>query len=239
MHPISAVRLDRRGLAAIGAGIRAWAAECVCPVGGEPLDVVRVKAMAERMGYHFIGHHPVMPNLRKTAQPFHATRCFENSFHQFMIPSDIQAVQEWPDPVEKRNETEQQAIRRPGRIATYLTIAAILLAVMSSALVLMRRPERSHRRVRIGVDQAAPYSLKFSFKGNSERDEQVPFTRGCGEQDTACPTHGNIDGVTALFLYNFTQFVEWPVEIFDDSSLPLHICPGHRVRLSPANWRRL
>lgn len=28
----------------------------------------------------------------------------------------------------------------------------------------------------------------------------------------------------ALFLYNFTQFVEWPVEAFTDSSAPLLIC---------------
>ena len=30
--------------------------------------------------------------------------------------------------------------------------------------------------------------------------------------------------VKALFLYNFTQFVEWPVEAFKDASEPLTIC---------------
>ena len=30
--------------------------------------------------------------------------------------------------------------------------------------------------------------------------------------------------VKALFLYNFTQFIEWPVEAFKDASEPLAIC---------------
>ena len=70
VHPITAVCLDDRGLVAIRAGIRSGAAECLRPVSREPLDVIWVEAMAERMGHHLIGHHPVMPGLGKTAKSF-------------------------------------------------------------------------------------------------------------------------------------------------------------------------
>lgn len=43
---------------------------------------------------------------------------------------------------------------------------------------------------------------------------------------TAIPVGGEMEEyrVKALFLYNFTQFIEWPSESFKDASDPLTIC---------------
>lgn len=37
--------------------------------------------MAERMRYDLIGHYTRVPGVSKAAQPFLATRCFEDSLH--------------------------------------------------------------------------------------------------------------------------------------------------------------
>jgi hypothetical protein len=44
-----------------------------------------VEAMAERMGHDVVCHHPIMPGVSKTAQPFVATRCLEDSLHAPMM----------------------------------------------------------------------------------------------------------------------------------------------------------
>jgi hypothetical protein len=44
-----------------------------------------VEAMAERMGYDVVGHHPLMPGVSKTTQAFVATRCLEDRLHVSMM----------------------------------------------------------------------------------------------------------------------------------------------------------
>jgi hypothetical protein len=47
--PLAAVHLDDGGLVTIGAGICAGSTECLGPVSGESLGMLRVEAVAERM----------------------------------------------------------------------------------------------------------------------------------------------------------------------------------------------
>jgi len=50
-------------------------------MSGESFHMLGVKAMAERMADHVVGHHPTMPGAGKTAQAVHSTRRLENSLH--------------------------------------------------------------------------------------------------------------------------------------------------------------
>src|SRR5213593_4116852 len=75
------MHLDYGGLVTIGIGIRGRATECLRPVGGESLDMLGVKAVAERMGDHLVGHYPTMPGVSKTAQAVVATRRLEDGLH--------------------------------------------------------------------------------------------------------------------------------------------------------------
>src|SRR5262249_47593971 len=77
--------LDDAGFVAIGIGIRSRATECLGPVSGESLNMLGMKAMAERMGHYVVGHHPLMPSVSKTNQAVVATRCLEDSLH---VPQD-------------------------------------------------------------------------------------------------------------------------------------------------------
>jgi hypothetical protein len=79
------VDLDRGGLATIGIGIGGRATECLSPVSGEPLDMLGMESVAERMGDHVVGHHPTMPGIGKTAQAVAASGRFEDSLHASMM----------------------------------------------------------------------------------------------------------------------------------------------------------
>ena len=50
-------------------------------MSGESFHMLGVKAMAERMADHVVGHHPTMPGAGKTAQAVHSTRGLEDSLH--------------------------------------------------------------------------------------------------------------------------------------------------------------
>ena len=73
------------GLVTVGIGIRGRATERLSPVSGESLNMVGVEAVAERMGDHFVGHHPAVRGVGKTAQAGDATRCLEDSLHASMM----------------------------------------------------------------------------------------------------------------------------------------------------------
>ena len=78
---IPAVHPDNCGFVTIGVGIRSRATECLSPISREALDMLGVKAMAERMGHDVVGHHPLMPGVCKTAQPVLTTRGLEHGLH--------------------------------------------------------------------------------------------------------------------------------------------------------------
>ena len=95
---VTAVHLDDGGLVTIRAGIRAGATECLGPVSGEPLDMLGMEAVAERMADHVIGHHPAMPRVGKTAQAVFATRCLKDCLHASivtMLPSPGKTMAEF------------------------------------------------------------------------------------------------------------------------------------------------
>src|SRR5438270_2617801 len=85
MLPVAAVHLDDGGLVTIRVGIRAGATECLGPVSSEPLDMLGMEAVAERMRNHVVGHHAPMPSAGKTAQAVVATSRLEDSLHASMM----------------------------------------------------------------------------------------------------------------------------------------------------------
>lgn len=66
MRAVAAVHADYRGLVPEGVGVTVRASERLRPVSGEALAVIGMEAMAEGVADHFVGHHPVMPRIRKT-----------------------------------------------------------------------------------------------------------------------------------------------------------------------------
>jgi len=83
--PVPAVHLDDGGFVTIGIGIRGRATERLGPISGESLEMLRVEAMAERMRYDVVRHHPLMPGVSQTAQAFVVARCLEDSLHVPMM----------------------------------------------------------------------------------------------------------------------------------------------------------
>ena len=81
MLAIPAVHLYHGGLVTIGIGIRGGATECLSPVSRESIDMLGMKAVAERMADNLVGHHPTVPSLGKAAQAFVTTRCLEDGLH--------------------------------------------------------------------------------------------------------------------------------------------------------------
>jgi len=57
VFPVPAVHPDDSSFVAIGIGIRDRVTECFGP--SESFDMLRMEAMAERMGNDIIGHHPL------------------------------------------------------------------------------------------------------------------------------------------------------------------------------------
>jgi hypothetical protein len=85
MLSVPAVHLDDGGLVTVGIGIRGRATERLSPVSGEPLNMVGMEAVTERMGDHVVGHHPAVPGVGKIAQTGDATRRLEDSLHASMM----------------------------------------------------------------------------------------------------------------------------------------------------------
>src|SRR5262245_35009049 len=85
MLSVPAVHPDDCGLVTIGFGIRARAAECLSPVRGESLDMLRMEAVAERMSDHVVRHHPTMPGVGKAAQTVVAACRLKDSLHASMM----------------------------------------------------------------------------------------------------------------------------------------------------------
>ena len=83
--PITAVHLDDGSFVTIGIGIHRRATECLGPIGSESLGMLRVEAMAERMGHDIVGHDTLMPCVSKAAQAVVATGCIKNSLHVPMM----------------------------------------------------------------------------------------------------------------------------------------------------------
>jgi hypothetical protein len=77
MHAIPAVNPHDRGFIAVSVGIRRWPAECLLPVRGKALGVVRMEATAERMANLFVLQRPHVPRVRQPPHPLATTYSFK------------------------------------------------------------------------------------------------------------------------------------------------------------------
>ena len=92
--PVATVQLDYTGFVTMGIGVCVGAAECLCPVCGEALDMLRVEAVAEGMADLLVGHYAAMPSLGKAAQTADSTCRLEDSGHVCIITKRRIAMQE-------------------------------------------------------------------------------------------------------------------------------------------------
>ena len=81
VRPVAAVHSDDGRLVAIELGIRPGTAECFSPVGGKPLHMLRVEAVAEGVADYVVGHYPTMPGLGQATEAIIAPSRFEYSGH--------------------------------------------------------------------------------------------------------------------------------------------------------------
>ncbi|HEY8187823.1 MAG TPA: hypothetical protein VIF64_17260, partial [Pyrinomonadaceae bacterium] len=54
VRPVAAVNPDHRGLITIPVGVGRWPTECLRPVRGKALGVLRVESVAEGVAHHFV-----------------------------------------------------------------------------------------------------------------------------------------------------------------------------------------
>src|SRR3984885_6958731 len=97
MLSVPTVHLDDHGLVTIEIRIQGWTAECLSPVSGESLDMLRVKTVAERMSDHVVRHHPTVPGVGKSAQALDATHRVEESLHASMMTNPLLPIQGDPE----------------------------------------------------------------------------------------------------------------------------------------------
>ena len=79
VHAVAAVHAHDRRLVAVGVRVGRRTTQRLSPVRGEPLGVVRMEAVAERVAHHLVGHHPGVPRGRQPAHAVHPTRSLEDS----------------------------------------------------------------------------------------------------------------------------------------------------------------
>jgi hypothetical protein len=87
---VATVDPDDFRLVAIGDGIHTGATERFGPVSCESLDMVGLEAVAERMAYYLVGHHPAMPGTGKSTQSVASACRLEDTLHasiMTIIPS--------------------------------------------------------------------------------------------------------------------------------------------------------
>ena len=82
---ISAVHWNDSRFVAIVIGISGWSTQCLGPIRGESLDMLRVKAVAECMGHNIVVHHSLVPGGRKTAQSLIPACCFKYGTHALSL----------------------------------------------------------------------------------------------------------------------------------------------------------
>ncbi len=83
--PVAAVHSDHGRFVTIGFGIRGRSTEGFSPIGGEAVDVLRMKTVAECMADYFVGHHPPVPGSGKPLQSVGAAHGLEDSTHASML----------------------------------------------------------------------------------------------------------------------------------------------------------
>ena len=81
MRAISAVDPHHRGFIPVRGRKRRPPPKRFRPVRGEPLGVIGIKAVAERMAHNFVRHDPGVPRVRQTKQAVITTSGLVNALH--------------------------------------------------------------------------------------------------------------------------------------------------------------
>src|SRR5277367_5115441 len=68
-------------LIAIGRGVARRSAKRLCPVRRQMLGVLGVEAVTERVAHNLVGHHPLVPRIRKTNETSLATGGVKHRLH--------------------------------------------------------------------------------------------------------------------------------------------------------------
>ena len=76
-------------LITVPVGVRCWPTECLRPVRGKALGVLRVVSVAERMANHFVLKHPRVPRVGQPQQRVETARGFIDRLHDFSVHSPI------------------------------------------------------------------------------------------------------------------------------------------------------
>jgi hypothetical protein len=77
VRAVATVRSNYRRLATVPLAVGRWSTPCFTPVGGQPLGMPRMEAMAEGMRHDLVGHDALMPSVSKTEDTFRASNRFE------------------------------------------------------------------------------------------------------------------------------------------------------------------
>ena len=83
---VAGVEADDKRLVAERAGVGRRPAERLRPVGGQPLGVVGLEAVAERVTDDGVGENPGVPGLGETQDPGVATRRLIHAAHAGRMP---------------------------------------------------------------------------------------------------------------------------------------------------------
>lgn len=82
VRPIAAVGAHDGGLVSVGLRIPRRTTERFRPVGREPLGVLRMEPVAERVSDHLVGHDPRMPSVGQTQQSVGPSRGLVHRHHR-------------------------------------------------------------------------------------------------------------------------------------------------------------
>src|SRR5689334_12850999 len=83
---VAAMDADYRRLVPVDTGVAGRPAERLGPIRGEPLAVLRMEPMAERVADHLIGHPPAVPRLSQAEQALAATGRLIHTSHAPRMP---------------------------------------------------------------------------------------------------------------------------------------------------------
>ena len=83
---VAAVHPHDGGLVADDARVTRGTAQRLGPIRSQPLDVIGMKTMAERVADHLVVHHAGMPCARQAEQRLGATGGLEHGLHDPKVP---------------------------------------------------------------------------------------------------------------------------------------------------------
>src|SRR5262249_57269518 len=86
VHAIAAMYADDRCFIAVLLGIGGGPSKRLAPVGRQPLAMLRMKPVTERVAHHLVGHHLRMPRVGEAQQTLLASDGLELALHIVLTP---------------------------------------------------------------------------------------------------------------------------------------------------------